>query len=172
MSPGAIPFNRAYRTGDEGQRINAALASGWTGGNGPFTAACERLLEAETGARRVLLTHSCTGALEMAALLSGVGRGDEVVLPSYTFVSTANARVLRGATPAGAGIQAYFHHVPLHSSPARRRYGRVAASIAITDRVGETLVRMPLWVGLAEDEVDRVVEEVGRALTGHTHAVR
>jgi dTDP-4-amino-4,6-dideoxygalactose transaminase len=385
VTRGAIPFNRALRTGEEGARIDAALASGWTGGNGPFTAACERLLKARTGASRVLLTHSCTGALEMAALLSGVGPGDEVVLPSFTFVSTANAWVLRGATPvfadvdadtlcldparvadavtprtraivpvhyagvgadmvalgeiarragallvedaaqavgasrqgralgaigdlgclsfhetknvscgeggalllnherwieraevlqekgtsrarfsrgevdrytwvdvgssflmadvtaalllgqlerveeitaarlalweryhagfaeleaagvlrrprvpadaahnahlyavvledraardrviaslAGAGIQAYFHYVPLHSSPAGRRYGRVAGPLDVTDRVGETLVRMPLWVGLAEDEVDRVVQEVGRALTGRAHAV-
>jgi dTDP-4-amino-4,6-dideoxygalactose transaminase len=99
MTAPRLPFNRAYRTGDEAARIAAAIDGGWTGGNGPQTARCEELLGELTGARRVLLTHSCSGALEMAALLAGVGPGDEVVLPSFTFVSTANAFVLRGATP-------------------------------------------------------------------------
>lgn len=373
-----IPFNRAYRTGDEERRVGEALASGRTGANGPFSAACERMLEERTGAPRVLLTNSCTGALDVAALLAGVGPGDEVLLPSYSFASTANAWVLRGATPvfvdidaetlcmdpvraaeavtrrtkvvvpvhyagvaaemdalwdvargAGAlmvedaaqgigassggralgaigdlgclsfhetknvscgeggalilndpcwieraevlqekgtsrarfsrgevdrytwvdvgssflmadlaaavlyaqlarveqitaarlkiwrryhsafaglaaaglllrprvpaharhnghlyavrledrttrdrvidalgraGIQAVFHYVPLHSSPAGRRFGRVGGSMVNTDRAGETLVRMPLWVGLRPAQVDRVVEEVSRAL--------
>jgi dTDP-4-amino-4,6-dideoxygalactose transaminase len=94
-----LPFNRPYRTGDEAASIAAALEGGWTGGNGPWTTRCEQLLGELTGARRVLMTHSCTGALEMAALLAGVGPGDEVIMPSFTFVSTANAFVLRGATP-------------------------------------------------------------------------
>lgn len=85
--------------------MREALAGGWTGGNGPFGARCERLLTELTGARRVLLTHSCTGALEMAALLAEVGPGDEVVLPSFTFVSTANAFVMRGATPVFVDIR-------------------------------------------------------------------
>ncbi|MGI9097495.1 MAG: dTDP-4-amino-4,6-dideoxygalactose transaminase [Solirubrobacteraceae bacterium] len=99
MTAPRLPFNRAYRTGHEAARIAAAIDGGWTGGNGPQTTRCEELLGELTGARRVLLTHSCSGALEMAALLAGVGPGDEVVLPSFTFVSTANAFVLRGATP-------------------------------------------------------------------------
>ncbi|HEX8156848.1 MAG TPA: dTDP-4-amino-4,6-dideoxygalactose transaminase [Solirubrobacteraceae bacterium] len=94
-----LPFNRPYRTGAEGARIAAVLERGWTGGNGPQSAYCESLLQELTQAYRVLLTHSCTGALEMAALLGGVGPGDEVIMPSFTFVSTANAFVLRGATP-------------------------------------------------------------------------
>jgi dTDP-4-amino-4,6-dideoxygalactose transaminase len=94
-----IPFNRPYRTGDEAAAIAAAIEAGWTGGNGPQSRRCEELLAELTGAERVLMTHSCTGALEMAALLADVGPGDEVVMPSFTFVSTANAFVLRGATP-------------------------------------------------------------------------
>jgi dTDP-4-amino-4,6-dideoxygalactose transaminase len=94
-----IPFNRPYRTGAETSAIAAAIEAGWTGGNGPQSRRCEELLAELTGARRVLMTHSCTGALEMAALLADVGPGDEVVMPSFTFVSTANAFVLRGATP-------------------------------------------------------------------------
>ena len=82
-----------------------ALEGGWTGGNGPFSARCQRLLVEMTGTRQALLTHSCTGALEMAALLVGVGPGDEVIMPSFTFVSTANAFVLRGATPVFVDIR-------------------------------------------------------------------
>jgi len=94
-----LPFNRPYRTGAESARIAAVLERGWTGGNGPQSSHCEMLLKKLTGTHGVLLTHSCTGALEMAALLAGVGPDDEVIMPSFTFVSTANAFVLRGATP-------------------------------------------------------------------------
>ena len=74
------------------------MASGETGGDGPFSNECQQLMEQRFAAPRVLLTTSCTSALEMAALLCEVGPGDEVILPSYTFVSTANAFLLRGAT--------------------------------------------------------------------------
>jgi dTDP-4-amino-4,6-dideoxygalactose transaminase len=94
-----LPFNRPYRTGAEPELVLEALNGGWTGGNGPFSGRCERLLVEQTGARAALLTPSCTGALEMAAVLADVGPGDEVIVPSFTFVSTANAFVLRGATP-------------------------------------------------------------------------
>jgi dTDP-4-amino-4,6-dideoxygalactose transaminase len=94
-----IPFNRPLRTGGEPARVAAAIERGWTGGNGPASEACQALLRELTGTAAVLLTHSCTGALEMSALLAGVGRGDEVIMPSFTFSSTANAFVLRGATP-------------------------------------------------------------------------
>ena len=100
-----MPFNRPYRTGAEAALVLEALEGGWTGGNGPFSARCQRLLVEMTGTRQALLTHSCTGALEMAALLIGVGPGDEVILPSFTFVSTANAFVLRGATPVFVDIR-------------------------------------------------------------------
>ena len=94
-----LPFNRPLRTGGENARIAAALERGWTGGNGPAGEHCQALLRELTGTAAVLMTHSCTGALEMAALLSEVGPGDEVIMPSFTFSSTANAFVLRGATP-------------------------------------------------------------------------
>jgi dTDP-4-amino-4,6-dideoxygalactose transaminase len=100
-----LPFNRPYRTGAEAALVLEALEGGWTGGNGPFSARCQELLVAMTGTREALLTHSCTGALEMAALLVGVGPGDEVIVPSFTFVSTANAFVLRGATPVFVEIR-------------------------------------------------------------------
>ena len=94
-----LPFNRPLRTGGENARIAAALERGWTGGNGPAGEHCQALLRELTGTAVVLMTHSCTGALEMAALLADVGPGDEVIMPSFTFSSTANAFVLRGATP-------------------------------------------------------------------------
>ncbi|MDX6704304.1 MAG: dTDP-4-amino-4,6-dideoxygalactose transaminase [Solirubrobacteraceae bacterium] len=120
-----LPFNRPYRTGGEGARIAAVLERGWTGGNGPQSAYCETLLQELTQAHRVLLTHSCTGALEMAALLSGVGPGDEVIMPSFTFVSTANAFVLRGATPVFVDIDP----VTLNIDP-----GRAAAALTPSTR--------------------------------------
>jgi dTDP-4-amino-4,6-dideoxygalactose transaminase len=101
----ALPFNRPYLTGGEAANIAAACQRGHLSGDGHFTELCSRWLEQQTGARRALLTHSCTAALEMAALLSGVGPGDEVIMPSYTFVSTANAFVLRGATPVFVDIR-------------------------------------------------------------------
>jgi dTDP-4-amino-4,6-dideoxygalactose transaminase len=98
-----IPFNRAARVGLEQHNIDAAIKGGHLAADGPFTARCSEWLEGRLGAP-VLLVHSCTAALEMAAALAEVGPGDEVVMPSYTFVSTANAFVLRGATPVFVDI--------------------------------------------------------------------
>jgi dTDP-4-amino-4,6-dideoxygalactose transaminase len=91
-----IPFNKPHSTGKELQYITEAIASGQTSGNGPFTQKCNKLLESEYGFRRPLLTSSCTDALEMSALLIGVKPGDEVIVPSYTFVSTALAFARQG----------------------------------------------------------------------------
>jgi dTDP-4-amino-4,6-dideoxygalactose transaminase len=93
-----IPFNRPYVVGDELAAVARSVADGSIGGDGPFTRECQELMERAFGATRVLLTTSCTSALEMAALLCDIEPGDEVILPSYTFVSTANAFLLRGAT--------------------------------------------------------------------------
>lgn len=94
-----IPFNRASLVGPELGYIGEAIANGLISGNGPFTARCERLLERELGAGRVILTTSCTDALEMTGLLLDLEEGDEVVLPTFTFVSCANAFALRRARP-------------------------------------------------------------------------
>ncbi len=101
-----IPFNKPYMTGNELRYIAQAHADGHLAGDGQFTRQCSEWLERQIGCRRALLTHSCTGALEIAAILAGVGPGDEVIMPSYTFVSTANAFVLRGATPVFVDIRA------------------------------------------------------------------
>ena len=85
----SVPFNRPYTTGSELTYIEEAIEGSHLSGNGPFSARCSEFLESLLGADRVLLTHSGTGALEMAALLAGIGPGDEVVMPSFTFSSTA-----------------------------------------------------------------------------------
>jgi dTDP-4-amino-4,6-dideoxygalactose transaminase len=92
-----IPFNRPYVTGREGTLVAEALASRRWSGDGPMTARASALLEKITGSPRALLTTSCTHALEMAAVLCDVQPGDEVIVPAFTFVSTANAFALRGA---------------------------------------------------------------------------
>jgi len=93
-------------TGRELAYIAQAHANHRLAGDGPFTARCSRWLEESTGTRKALLTHSCTSALDMAAILAGIEPGDEVILPSYTFVSTANAFVLRGGVPVFVDIRA------------------------------------------------------------------
>lgn len=101
----AIPFNKPYMTGKELWNVAQAHANGHLAGDGAFTKRCSSWLEARTGAAKALLTHSCTAGLEMAALLAGLEPGDEVIMPSYTFVSTANAFVLRGAVPVFVDIR-------------------------------------------------------------------
>lgn len=95
----AIPFNRPFVSGKELQYIQQAIANGQISGDGFFTRRCQNLLEEVVGCKRALLTTSCTDALEMAALLLEIQPGDEVIVPSFTFVSTVNAFVLRGAVP-------------------------------------------------------------------------
>ncbi len=100
----STPFNRPSLAGPETEYIAQALASRVLCGNGPFTKRCVARIEADIGAPFALLTHSCTAALEMAAMLCDLQPGDEVILPSYTFVSTANSIVLRGAVPVFVDI--------------------------------------------------------------------
>ena len=100
-----VPFNRPYYVGDEHRRVLDAIAAGHISASGTFTDRCERELEERLGAPRVLLTPSGTAALEAAALLLDIGPGDEVIMPSYTFASTANAFALRGAVPVFVDIR-------------------------------------------------------------------
>ena len=100
-----IPFNKPFTVADELANIAAAVRSGHLAGDGQYTRQCHAWLERHLGARKALLTHSCTAALEMAAILCDLTPGDEVIMPSFTFVSTANAFVLRGAVPVFVDIR-------------------------------------------------------------------
>ncbi len=100
-----IPFNKPYLTGRELVYISEAHERGQLAGDGYFTKKCNLWLEEKTGCLKALLTHSCTAALEMAAILADIQPGDEVIMPSYTFVSTANAFVLRGGIPVFVDIR-------------------------------------------------------------------
>ncbi|MDZ4184071.1 MAG: dTDP-4-amino-4,6-dideoxygalactose transaminase [Desulfuromonadales bacterium] len=100
-----IPFNKPYMTGKELWYISQAHHRMALAGDGYFTRACHEWLETQTGCRKALLTHSCTAALEMAAILADIQPGDEVIMPSYTFVSTANAFALRGGVPVFVDIR-------------------------------------------------------------------
>ena len=105
MTDAIIPFNRPAVVGRELEYMAQAVANGHISGDGPFTKRCQAELELITGATKALLTTSCTHALEMCALLLGINAGDEVICPSFTFVSTLNAFVLRGATPVFVDVR-------------------------------------------------------------------
>ncbi len=100
-----IPFNNPYFVGKELEFIKEAINNNHISGDGIFTKRCQKWLEEQTGCRKALLTHSCTAALEMAAILSNIQPGDEIIMPSYTFVSTANAFVLRGGVPVFVDVR-------------------------------------------------------------------
>ncbi|GGI82033.1 dTDP-4-amino-4,6-dideoxygalactose transaminase [Legionella impletisoli] len=100
-----IPFNKPYLTGREIHYIADAHSRGQLAGDGHYTKMCNHWLEKNTNCKKALLTHSCTAALEMCAILVDLKPGDEVIMPSYTFVSTANAFVMRGAVPVFVDIR-------------------------------------------------------------------
>jgi dTDP-4-amino-4,6-dideoxygalactose transaminase len=100
-----IPFNKPFLAGKELYYIAQSVLSGKIAGDGVFTKKCQALMQEKFKAAKICLTHSCTAALEMAAILTGVGPGDEVIMPSFTFVSTANAFYIRGAKISFVDIQ-------------------------------------------------------------------
>jgi dTDP-4-amino-4,6-dideoxygalactose transaminase len=148
-----IPFNRASLVGSELDFMRQAVDDGHIGGDGPFTKRCEQLLEEDLGAARVLLTTSCTHALELAALLLDVGPGDEVVLPSFTFVSGANAFALRGASIVFADIRP--DTLNLYESQLSGLVNERTRAIVPTHYAG---------VGCELDEILAVAERVGAAV--------
>lgn len=100
-----IDFNRPFATGKEFEYIRSAISTAHLSGNGQYTKKCQAWLEQQMHSRKALLTHSCTAALEMAAILADIKAGDEIIMPSFTFVSTANAFVLRGGVPVFVDIR-------------------------------------------------------------------
>jgi dTDP-4-amino-4,6-dideoxygalactose transaminase len=140
-----IPFNRPAVVGRELDNIVQAIGDRHFSGDGSFTRRCHEWLERETGTTKALLTHSCTAALEMAAILADLAPGDEVILPSFTFVSTANAVALRGAVPVFVDIR----HDTLNLDESR-------VEDAITDRTRAIMVVHYAGVACAMDEFEAI----------------
>lgn len=148
-----IPFNRASLLGHELDFVRQAVDNGHIAGDGPFTKRCEQLLEEDLGAARVLLTTSCTHALELAALLLDVGPGDEVVVPSFTFVSGANAFALRGATVVFADVR-----------PDTLNLDEAQLPGLVNERTRAIVPTHYAGVGCELDEILAVAERVGAAV--------
>jgi len=110
-----IPFNKPYYTGNEVHHITRAAYTGKLSGNGLFTRRCHEYFEETLGFKKVLLTTSCTDALEMSAILADIKPGDEVIMPSFTFVSTANAFILRGAKIVFADVSSDYPNIDISS---------------------------------------------------------
>lgn len=143
-----IVFNRPFLIGKELVYLSQAWGFGHLSGNGVFTKKCHGWLEQRIGCEHALLTHSCTGALEMAAILAGVEPGDEVIMPSYTFVSTANAFVLRGAIPVFVDIR-----------PDTMNIDETKIEAAITSR---TRAIVPVHYAGVGCEIDAIMEIAGK----------
>lgn len=143
----SIPFNRASLTGREWQLMTEAMTSGHISGDGSFTRRCHALLEQVLSVPKALLTTSCTHALEMAALLLDIGPGDEVIVPSFTFVSTINAFVLRGAKPVFADIR-----------PDTLNLNEAELERLITPRTKAVVVVHYAGVGCEMDAIDEIAK--------------
>ena len=143
-----IPFNKPHMTGKELWYIAQAHHGGQLSGDGPFTKKCNSWLEKRTSTKKALLTHSCTAALEMTAMLADIAPGDEVIMPSYTFVSTANAFVLRGAVPVFIDIR-----------PDTLNIDEARIEAAITSRTRAIVVVHYAGVGC---EMDTIMEIASR----------
>jgi dTDP-4-amino-4,6-dideoxygalactose transaminase len=143
-----IPFNLPFIIGKELNYIAQAVLDGNLAGDGPFSHKCCTWMEERFGAKKVLLTHSCTAALEMAAILCDIEPGDEVIMPSYTFVSTANAFVLRGARPVFVDIR-----------PDTLNINEILIEAAITPR---TKVICPVHYAGVACEMDMIMEIADR----------
>ena len=143
-----IKFNVPPVTGREEKYIHEAIESGRICGDGPFTKKCQAMLEEMTGAPKALLTTSCTQALEMAALMAGIKPGDEVIMPSYTFVSTANAFVLRGAKIVFIDVR-----------PDTMNIDETLIEDAITDK---TRAIVPVHYAGVACEMDTIMDIAGR----------
>ena len=148
-----IPFNRPFFSGREFEFIQEAVASWQLSGDGAFSRKCHAFFEKELGAKKALLTTSCTHALEMAALLLDIKPGDEVIVPSFTFVSTVNAFVLRGARPVFIDIR-----------PDTLNLDETQLERLITPRTRAILVVHYAGVGCEMDPIMKIAAEYGVAV--------
>lgn len=145
-----IPFNKPYMTGKELWNISQAHAAMHLAGDGAFTKKCSAWLEERIGCNRALLTHSCTAALEMIALIADIKPGDEIIMPSFTFVSTANAFVLRGGVPVFVDIR-----------PDTLNIDETKIEAAITERTRAIMVVHYAGVGCEMDTIMAIGERHG-----------
>lgn len=143
-----IPFNKPSFEGRELEYISAAIASGHVSGDGLFSKRCHQFLESELGVPRALLTTSCTHALEMAALILDIQPGDEVIVPAFTFVSTVNAFVLRGARPVFIDVR-----------PDTLNFDERQFESLVGDR---TRAAIPVHYAGVACEMDQIVDVAGR----------
>jgi dTDP-4-amino-4,6-dideoxygalactose transaminase len=148
--PDPIPFSKAYLAGDELAYVNQAFSSAAVVGDGPFTARATELVTKLTGGLGSLLTTSCTHALEMTALLLDLSPGDEVIMPSFTFVSTANAYALRGAVPVFVDVR-----------PDTLNLDETQVEAAITERTKAIVVVHYAGVAVAMDEILAIAAKHG-----------
>lgn len=143
-----IPFNKPYMTGKELWYISQAHHAGQLAGDGNFTKKCHQWLEHKTNCHKALLTHSCTAALEMSAILADLEPGDEVIMPSYTFVSTANAFVFRGAVPVFVDIR-----------PDTQNLDETLVAAAITNRTRAIVPVHYAGVGCEMDTLQKIAQK-------------
>src|SRR5690606_38541365 len=151
--PDMIPFNKPRLAGRELEYIRQACENMHLSGDGPFTRRCHALLEQDTGCARALLTHSCTAALEMAALLLDLQPGDEVIMPPFAFVATATAFVLRGAVPVFIDIR-----------PDTLNLDETLVEAAITPRTKAICVVHYAGVGCEMDAIGEIARRHGLAV--------
>jgi dTDP-4-amino-4,6-dideoxygalactose transaminase len=148
-----VPFNKPSVSASELDNIRQAVANMHLSGNGPFTRRCETWLEQRIGCQRALLTQSCTAALEMCGLLADLQPGDEVIMPSFTFVSTANAFVLRGAVPVFVDVR-----------PDTLNIDERGIAAAITPRTRAIVVVHYGAVSCPMDDIDAIATQHGLVL--------
>ncbi len=161
-TPEHIPFNKPVLSGRETDNILSAIKNGQLAGDGVFTRSCESKLRGLIGCGDALLTHSCTAALEMSALLLGLGPGDEVIMPSFTFVSTANAVVLRGATPVFVDIRP--DTLNIDESLVEQAITEKTRAIMVVHYAG-VVCEMREILRIAERHGLEVIEDAAQALT-------
>lgn len=145
-----IPFNKPYSRGFEIRAVSRAIDNAHLSADGPYSARCREWLARQTAARDVLLVHSCTAALEASALLADLGPGDEVIMPSYTFVTTASAFALRGAVPVFVDIRPDTLNIDEH-----------AAAEAVTDATRAIVPVHYAGVACRMDEILDVADRFG-----------
>jgi dTDP-4-amino-4,6-dideoxygalactose transaminase len=150
VRPGYIPFNRPYVAGPELAYLREAIDNVHVSGAGPFSARCSEWLERETGSKCALMTPSCTAALEMAVMLAEIEPGDEVIMPSFTFVSSANSVVLRGGVPVFVDVR-----------PDTLNLDEARLAQALTPRTRAIVPTHYAGVGAAMDEITAFAREHG-----------